>query len=641
MNKKNNMSDVSKNPPSASESEKQVHLSQLDLPQDLKRLSIPQCRELCREIRSVLVHTVSKTGGHLASNLGVVELTMAIHRIFDSPDDKIVWDVGHQSYTHKILTGRFDKFDTLRKENGISGFPKPSESEHDSFISGHSSTSVSVACGIAQAMKIDGKPNYTVAVIGDGAMTGGLAYEGLNNSGKSGTRLIVILNQNDMSISKNVGGLASYLRNFHNKEGYINTKNAVNKTLTKTPVIGEPLKKAIVASKKALKGAVYNTSTLFEDLGFMYLGPVDGHDLESLEQILAIAKTYEGPVLVHVSTVKGKGYKPAEQNPAQYHGIARFDILTGNPEVSSSDSYSSVFGRELLRLAESDDRICAVTAAMKYGTGLQWFGAKFPERFFDVGIAEQHAVTFSAALASMGKIPVFAVYSSFLQRSYDQLIHDASISGVHMVIGIDRAGIVGEDGETHQGMFDVPMLTTIPNTVIFSPSCYKELKECISRAIYDEKGIVCVRYPRGSDNTSFENSDINKDFSLLSDNFSDTLVITYGRIYDDVCKAVNLLENENINCHLLKLNKIFPISADIVNIAVKYRKVIFFEESYGSGSISEHFALRLIENNFKGVYRRFSADGFIKSASVARCLESIGLDCKSVCKHIKEVVSGV
>ena len=363
-----------------------VALDALDLPYDLKKLDIDQCKQLCGEIRDILVETVSKNGGHLASNLGVVELTMAIHRAFNSPEDKIVWDVGHQSYTHKLLTGRLERFHTIRKEGGISGFTKPTESVHDAFISGHSSTSISAAYGIAKAMKLDGRDNYVVAVTGDGALTGGMVYEGLNNAGKSDANLIVIVNHNDMSISKNVGALAKYLLSIRNKQSYVRTKQAVEKALKNTPIVGKPIAKILKTSKDTVKSTVYrNTNTtIFEDLGFIYLGPVDGHDIQALDEVLITAKTYHKPVVVHVNTVKGKGYAPAEKNPGEFHGISKFDIMTGNPEISSEDCYSTIFGRELLRLAREDERICAVTAAMKYGTGLQYFSSALKDRFFDV-----------------------------------------------------------------------------------------------------------------------------------------------------------------------------------------------------------------------------------------------------------------
>ena len=393
-----------------------VSLRELELPGDLKNLTLSQCSSLCKEIRGILISTVSKTGGHLASNLGAVELTMAIHRNFNSPEDKIIWDVGHRAYTHKILTGRLDSFATLRQENGISGFPKPEESVHDSFISGHSSTSVSVACGIAEAMKLQGKDNYAVAVIGDGAMTGGMFYEAMNNCGKDRrSNLIVILNDNNMSISKSVGAVSKYLRTLRSTEKYYNTKEAVKKGLKKIPIVGNSVQKGLKNVKDSVKSNILENSTMFEDMGFIYLGPVNGHSLSELEDVIHTAKHYHRPVFIHVNTVKGKGYAPAEQNPGEYHGISRFDIATGNPEVSAEDSYSTVFGKELVKIAQTDSRICAITAAMKYGTGLQYFRAAYPDRFYDVGIAEQHAVTFAGGLASMGMIPVFAVYSTFLQ----------------------------------------------------------------------------------------------------------------------------------------------------------------------------------------------------------------------------------
>lgn len=620
-----------------------VMLDALELPGDLKKLDIDQCKQICAEIREVLVETVSKNGGHLASNLGVVELTMAIHRNFNSPEDKIVWDVGHQSYTHKILTGRLDRFSTLRKENGISGFTKPEESEHDAFISGHSSTSISAAFGIAKAMKLDGKDeNYVVAVTGDGAMTGGMVYEGLNNAGKSDTNLIVIVNHNDMSISKNVGALAKYLLSIRTKQKYVKTKRAVEKALTNTPVVGKPIARILKNSKDTVKSTVYrNTSntntTIFEDLGFIYLGPVNGHDIAALDEVIMTAKSYHKPVVIHVNTVKGKGYEPAEKNPGEFHGISKFDILTGNPEVSTDDCYSTVFGKELLRLAKQDERICAVTAAMKYGTGLQYFCSELKERFFDVGIAEQHAVTFCAGLASAGKLPVFAVYSSFLQRAVDQMIHDVVIGKNHVVIGIDRAGIVGEDGETHQGVFDVPIVTSIPGAVVYSPSCYEELKLCLSDAIYKDEGLACVRYPRGNDCSCYDKNDLNTSHTLTVKKDSSVLLITYGRIYDELYKAHELINESGISCDLLKLTRIFPISRDIVEMASGYEKVIFFEESDISGGIAEHLSGKLLENGFKGSFYANGITGLVKQASVKSVHERLNFECHSMIGYIRSI----
>ncbi len=611
-----------------------VSLQNLSLPGDLKTLSYTQCRQLCKEIRGILVKTVSKTGGHLASNLGVVELTMAIHRCFRSPQDKIVWDVGHQAYTHKLLTGRMDQFSTLRQEGGLSGFPKPCESEHDSFVSGHSSTSISVACGMAASMRLDGSANYTVAVIGDGAMTGGMCYEGLNNGGKVRDNLIVILNDNHMSISKNVGALAKYLATIRGKEGYVRTKWAVERALDQTPVVGKPIAKALKTSKDRLRSTIYQQTTMFDNLGFAYLGPVDGHDQEALEEVLQVAKSYQRPVIVHVNTVKGKGYLPAEKNPGEYHGIPRFDILTGNPEVSANVCFSTEFGKHLAALAKEDRRICAVTAAMKYGTGLQHFSAECKERFFDVGIAEQHAVTFCASMASMGRLPVFAVYSSFLQRAYDQLMHDVGIGRQHVVLGIDRAGIVGEDGETHQGLYDIPLLTTIPNTTIYSPSCYEELKLCMERALYQDTGLACVRYPRGGETDPPAAGSANTEY-MHTENGGDTLLITYGRISANMMKAQASLAEEGLRCDTLKLTRIYPISDEITAICGRYRRVVFFEEAVRNGAISSILGGMLFDAGFSGRYQRVAVEGFVQQAPVASALDQVGLSAEKMCGFVR------
>ena len=612
-----------------------VSLGELDLPKDLKNLSLPQCASLCKEIRNILISTVSRTGGHLASNLGAVELTLAIHRNFDSPDDKIVWDVGHQAYTHKILTGRLESFSSLRQEGGISGFPKPEESEHDTFISGHSSTSVSVACGIAEAMRLQGKDNYTVAVIGDGAMTGGMFYEAMNNCGREHRNLIVILNDNNMSISKSVGSLSKYLNTLRNSENYYKTKEAVKKGLKKIPIVGNSVQKGIKNVKDSVKSNILEQSTMFEDMGFIYLGPVNGHNLAELDEVLHIAKLYNQPVFVHVKTTKGKGYAPAEQNPGEYHGISRFDIATGNPEVSAVDSYSTVFGKELVKIAGNDSRICAITAAMKYGTGLQYFRFEYPERFYDVGIAEQHAVTFAGGLASMGMIPVFAVYSTFLQRAYDQLVHDVAIGKLHVILGVDRAGVVGEDGETHQGLLDVPMLTSIPNTVVYSPSCYEELRMCMKKAIYADKGLCAIRYPRGAENSSVTKLSIGTEYMFMRESNSDTLIISYGRLCGSAHKAQLVLKDEGINCDLLKLTKIYPLDRKLTSEMKKYSSIFFFEESMGSGGISEKFGEMLAESSYSGEYSRVAADDFVKQASVRSCLDKMGLSSKRMAEFIR------
>ncbi|MBR2088103.1 MAG: 1-deoxy-D-xylulose-5-phosphate synthase, partial [Oscillospiraceae bacterium] len=596
--------------------EAELRLEDLELPQDLKALTYTQCRRLSKEIRSILIRTISRNGGHLASNLGTVELTLALHRVFDSPEDKLVWDVGHQCYTHKLLTGRLHEFRTIRKENGISGFPKPAESPHDVCISGHSSTSISEACGMAEAMRLKGDKHYAVAIIGDGALTGGLAWEGLNNGSKKKLEnLIVVLNDNNMSISGSVGALSGYLRSIRESEDYVKTKQALERKLRNTPAVGTPAIKVLKKTKDSLKRVVMKQATMFEQMGFVYLGPVDGHNQAELEEVLRTAKRYACPVFVHVKTVKGKGYVPAEMNPSQFHGVSKFDIMTGNPEVSGDNSYSAVFGQELTRLASTDDRICAITAAMEYGTGLQYFEAEHPDRFYDVGIAEQHAVTFAAGLASQGMLPVFAVYSTFLQRSYDQLIHDVAIGGLHVVLGIDRAGIVGEDGETHQGTFDVPMLTSIPGTTIYSPACYDELKLCLKKAIYDDTGLTAVRYPRGNDSKmTFPREDLNTDHTYTECG-SDVLLISYGRVFQSVWEAHQTCAKSGYRTSLLKLTKIFPFAEDLVEKALGYKTVIFFEESSGYGGISTIFGSLLSQYGFGGRDVRVSADCFLKKAS--------------------------
>ena len=611
--------------------EYEEEFNKLDLPDDLKKFSYEECRILCKEIRDTLIKTVSKNGGHLSSNLGTVELSLALHRVFSSPKDKIVWDVGHQSYTHKILTGRLKDFQTLRKENGLSGFCKPAESEHDAFVSGHSSNSVSAALGIATAMKLNGDEHYTVAVIGDGAATGGLSFEGLNNAGKSNTNLIVVLNYNEMSISKNVGAIAKYLSNFRTKESYKRTKTIVERALDSIPVVGQPIKKTLKFSKDTIKNSIFRT-TLFEDLGFEFVGPVDGHNLQELENALRKAKDIKRPVVVQVNTIKGKGYAPAEDNPGEYHGVGSFELKTGNPDVSKCDSFSTVFGCELSRLADSDNSICAITAAMKYGTGLDKFAKTHKDRFFDVGIAEGHALTFAGGLSSMGKIPVFAVYSTFLQRGYDQIIHDLAISNAHIVIGVDRAGVVGEDGVTHQGIFDVSFLSTIPNVTIYSPSNYEELKACLSKGIYKDEGIVAVRYPRGNEKDCRLKKDyISTDYELY-ENGSDVLVITYGRLFNEVSYAFDKLKKVGKNFDVLKLINLSSVDEEMIDKIKSYKKVYFFEECYYNGSVSQRLKNKISNLDCTAIY------DFVPQASVEATLEKLGLSGNEIYKKLSSEI---
>ncbi|MGN0630983.1 MAG: 1-deoxy-D-xylulose-5-phosphate synthase N-terminal domain-containing protein, partial [Ruminococcus sp.] len=417
-------------------------------------------------------------------------------------------------------------------------------------------------------------------------------------------------------------------------ENYVKTKKRVEKRLTST-AIGVPVAKFIKNSKDVLRDTVLGVSTMFEDLGFVYLGPVDGHNIEELDEVLQAAKSYGCPVLVHVKTVKGRGYLPSENNPGEYHGVSRFDIETGNPEAACSDTFSDMFGKFLVQAARKDNTICAVTAAMEHGTGLHHFSRAFPKRYYDVGIAEQHAAAFAASLAKQGLLPVFAVYSSFLQRAYDQLIHDISISGAHVVLGIDRAGVVGEDGETHHGMFDVGYISTVPGAVIYSPSCYDELYLCMKRAMYEDTGLACVRYPRGSDHTKFDKTALNSDYTHIAGKKTDTLLISYGRIYDHLYSAHKQAEEEGINCDILKLTRIFPIDKMIVTIACSYDKIIFFEEAFDNGSISQQLGSLLLESGYKGSYKRITAKGFIKQASMSYQFEQLGLSAEAMLKTIR------
>lgn len=611
--------------------EKKFDLCKMDLPRDVKKLTYPECERLAEHIRKILINTVSKNGGHLASNLGTVELTIAIHRVFDSPEDKIVWDVGHQAYTHKLLTGRASRFSTIRTENGLSGFPRPDESEHDAFISGHSSTSVSAALGIATAMKLKGDAHHTVAVLGDGAFTGGEIYEGLNNAGKSDTNLVIVINYNEMSISKNVGAAAKYLSTLRTKESYMKTKTAVERVLDKTPVVGKPIKKVVRSSKNVLKDMILH-GTMFEDLGLEFVGPIDGHNIEELDEGLRAAKNMLRPTVVMVNTIKGHGYPPAEANPGEYHGVGSFEIATGNPDVVPKDSFSTVFGKKLLELAYEHKNICAVTAAMKYGTGLQYFHKALPDRFFDVGIAEEHAMTFSAGLAANGMIPVFAVYSTFLQRCYDQLLHDLAITGAHAVIGVDRAGIVGEDGETHQGIFDVPFLTTVPGIRIYSPSNYSELKACLEKAVLKDEGICAVRYPRGADRSV--RSPHRPSADLVHEmNGGRVLAVVYGRLYYNLLEAGKTLSAEGLSFDVLKLVEIFPLSDTALDIMRSYDKVVCFEECYRYGSIGEKYAARL------GGCECVAIDGFVPHGSPDSLLDGLGLSSRRMADKLRGMIS--
>lgn len=614
-------------------------LDKIDSPADLKGLTLAELKRLCGEIRKELINTVSANGGHLASNLGVVELTVAIHKAFDSPNDQIVWDVSHQCYPHKLLTGRRDEFKTIRQYGGISGFTKPNESVHDPFGAGHSSTSISAASGLARAKTLKGEDGYVVAVIGDGALSGGLAYEGINNAGRNHDRLIIILNDNKMSISKNVGAMARHLALIRIKPWYFRVKDAIENILIHTPLIGNIIRNALIASKSFIKNALYH-STVFEEMGLIYMGPVDGHNIEQTLRVLERAKKLKRPVLIHVMTVKGKGYSFAENDPGAFHGVSKFDVDTGDPiSPVSCDTYSEIFGRALCLAAESDSRVCAITAAMKDGTGLAEFSELFKNRFFDVGIAEEHAVVFAAGLARNGMLPVFAVYSTFLQRAYDQIIHDAALQKLKVVFAVDRAGIVGEDGETHQGIFDNAMLTEIPGITVFSPCTGDELQNFLYSAMYGCEGPAAVRYPRGAPedapegfHPSYENFDI-----FNGEEKSDTLIVTYGRLFYSAARAVKLLKKQNINAAVLKLNRIKPIDKTCFEICRYYKKIFFFEEGIKIGGVGEQFCIKLYENGFEGKYFIHAIDDhFVVQGNAKRLLSDLGLDEKGMAAAVIE-----
>ncbi len=627
-----------------------MKLNEVKGPNDIKNIDLNEQEELAQDIRNRIIETVSQTGGHLASNLGVVELTIALHRVFNLPEDKIVWDVGHQTYVHKMLTGRADKFDTLRKMNGLAGFPKTEESQYDHFNTGHSSTSISVALGMARSRDLKNEENKVIAVIGDGALTGGMALEALNDAGSSKTNLLVILNDNEMSISKNVGGVAFMLSKLRTKKAYIKSSIRGKKIIKKIPFIGEKIVCLVQKMKKGIKQIVI-PKMYFEDIGFRYIGPVDGHNLKKLEEILKIAKDLEGPVLLHVLTKKGKGYKPAEESPNKFHSISSFDIETGKKKEKSKENYSSVFGRKIVELAEKNDKIVAVTAAMAEGTGLENFSKKFPERFFDVGIAEQHAIGMAAGMAKSGMIPVVPIYSSFIQRAYDQLIHDVAIQNLPVIICADRAGIVGADGETHQGMFDMSFTRIIPNFVIMAPKNFKELEQMLEIAVTLNKPVL-IRYPRGGENSIWNNENDTKElqdeiklgeFETLS-NGNDVTIIAIGKMVARAYDISNKLKEKGINITVINARFLKPLNKDkIWNAIIKTNNVITIEDGTEIGGLGTAIEEIIIEKQClqdkpkKILFKKFAyPDEFIKQGSCKEIEEKYGLDEENIEKYIME-----
>lgn len=617
-------------------------LDNINNTKDLKKLNIEDLPKLCTEIRDFLVHKVSKTGGHLAPNLGVVELTIALHYIFNSPEDKIIFDVGHQCYVHKILTGRKDKFDSLRKYNGLSGFPKTYESEHDVFNTGHSSTSISSALGIAAANKLEGKPYYTIAVIGDGALTGGLAFEGLNNSNVKDTNLIVILNDNQMSISPSVGGLSLYLNKIRSNSFYTSSKNSLKHILAKLPIIGRLIYKPLSWLKKGLKHIILPSSIMFEQFGFSYLGPIDGNDIDDLTEFLERAKSVNKPVLIHIITKKGKGYPPAEKDPGKFHGVAPFDIETGDLLKESSTSYSSEFGRIMIEEASKNDKLIAITAAMRDGVGLDDFSKNFRDRLFDVGIAEGHAVTFASGLAKQGYVPVFAVYSTFLQRAYDQIIHDVALQNSHVIFAIDRAGIVGPDGETHHGLFDLSYLSQIPNMTLLAPKDGNEFEEMMKFA-FKFNGPIAIRYPRGSYqkhlllDKKFQEVTLGKAEILLEGN--DITILAYGKMVSRALEVANILKKKKISAEVINVRFLKPIDKETIgNSIFKTKKVVTIEDAYIEGGLATKVKdIIFSQKNIKGLFLGYPND-FIKHGSIEELEKLYGLDKISISKKIFKMV---
>ena len=612
-------------------------LEHIDNTNDIKKVAPGDYPKLAQEIRDFLIRKTGENGGHLASNLGAVELTMAIFLTFDLPKDKIIWDVGHQSYTHKILSGRKNAFDDLRKFGGIAGFPKTGESPCDAFNTGHSSTSISAALGMAQARDLKGENHSVVAVIGDGAMTGGMAFEALNNASRMNKNFIIILNDNEMSIAKNVGGLSNYLNGIRTNENYINFKETLADSLSNIPKVGDRLVSRLKTTKDSIKKMVV-PGMLFEDMGITYLGPVDGHDVKKLCRALELAKRVDHAVLVHVKTVKGKGYMPAEKNPAMFHGVGAFDVRTGLPiKVKTAPEYSDVFSDTICELAAKDESIVAVTAAMPDGTGLSRFSAEFPNRFFDVGIAEAHAVTSAAGMAAGGLKPVVAVYSSFLQRGFDQILHDVCIQNLHVVFAVDRAGLVGADGETHQGIFDLSFLSCIPNMTILAPKNARELKADLQFAL-DYPGPIAVRYPRGTAYDELNEFDAPVEFGkaemLYEEN--DTAILAVGSMVSTGQHVREKLKSDGKNCSLVNMRFIKPVDTDMIDrIAAKHKRIITMEENVLRGGMGlavtdyVHCHYPDIE-----VIHIAIPDGYVEHGDVSLLRHELGIDSDSILEII-------
>ncbi|MBR0040343.1 MAG: 1-deoxy-D-xylulose-5-phosphate synthase [Oscillospiraceae bacterium] len=606
-------------------------LEKINSSNDVKKLMPEELVPLCAEIRAFLINSVSKTGGHLASNLGTVELTVALHRVYDSSVDRIVFDVGHQSYTHKLLTGRREAFSTLRQFGGLSGFPKPYEAADDAFIAGHASNSISVALGMAHARTLSGASYDVCAVIGDGAMTGGLSYEGLSNAAQSGEAMVIVLNDNNMSIAENVGGAAKMLRSMRVKPGYLKFKQHYRKLFLHLP----HLYRFNHAVKEWFKDHLI-PDDIFSEMGFYHLGPVNGHDVRELENVLRWARDVHAPVIVHVLTKKGKGCAYAELDPEHYHGVGPFDPHTG-VAAPEGESFASRFGEAMCGFAENDEKITAITAAMSGGTGLEGFAARFPKRFFDIGIAEEHAVSMAAGMAKQGLLPVFAVYSTFLQRSFDMLIHDVALQGLHCVFAVDRAGLVGRDGETHQGSFDVTYLSAVPGMSIYAPASFAELESMLSLCLYSCEGPAVIRYPRGGEG-EYRSCSVEAESLLRSGD--DVTIVSYGVMINEALRAAEELKKEGISAEVIKLGRLRPNSFAAVRSSVeKTCRLVVTEDVCDFGGIGEQILASLAGLRGGFSYRLLNlGDGVVQHGSVEELRRASGIDAQAVVKNAKELL---
>ena len=615
-------------------------LERIQKENDIKKLSAEELEELAKEIRTFLIEKISKTGGHLASNLGVVELTMAMHLAFDLPSDKIIWDVGHQAYTHKLLTGRKDGFDDLRKYGGMSGFPKRKESDCDAFDTGHSSTSISAGLGYVHARDLKGEDYRVISVIGDGSLTGGMAYEALNNAASLHTNFIIVLNDNHMSISENVGGMSAYLARLRTADIYTELKKGITTALHKVPVVGDSMIEQLRRTKSSIKQLVV-PGMFFEDMGITYLGPIPGHQLGTLYEAFQEARKIDGPVLLHVITEKGKGYEPAEKQPSKFHGVGPFNVQTGKVLADKEkDTYTDVFGKVLCDEAKRIPSLVAITAAMADGTGLGLFRQKYPKRFFDVGIAEEHAVTFAAGLAAGGMKPVFAVYSSFLQRAYDQLIHDVALQNLPVVLAVDRAGLVGSDGETHQGIFDLSYLSSIPNMVVMAPKHKWELADMLRFALRYE-GPIALRYPRGTayDGGEEYRASVVYGKSEMIEEEREIALLSVGHMYEEAVRVREALKQKGQSCTLVNARFVKPLDTDMIEaLSANHRLLVTIEENVQTGGFGEHVVEYVSRKGLPvRVLTLALPDDYVEHGSIGMLRRETGLDNETMTERILEV----